>query len=334
MPLALDLLRKLQEQTPQEAWDTIFAHAWGLCAGALDQDTAVAQVTKRDRELGALDLFLSTAGWDLWTVYEASIPRTSRELAGWWAAQPDGKAVLILDALSLRELPWLLQGAQDNGYTIHQAKPTGAEIPADTTPFAKALGFAQRSVLANNGAGGAHKLPGATTDCVDVPWADCVGLIGSQKNWVLWHQWPDHRLHYLDDAGKGLDAITKEAAERLSDEAFWKLIGRLTTGRRLIITADHGYAATGHFPDTSNKDHADYLKNLFKSGRWAPADGSEGGWVPPIDLVLDTDHGSNRFVLGRRKWRAQGGYPTLAHGGLTVLEVIVPFIELSRSQGV
>lgn len=39
------------------------------------------------------------------------------------------------------------------------------------------------------------------------------------------------------------------------------------------------------------------------------------------------------FALGRRKWKSQGGYPTLTHGGLSLLEVAVPFIELSRTGG-
>ena len=58
----------------------------------------------------------------------------------------------------------------------------------------------------------------------------------------------------------------------------------------------------------------------------------ESAWVPPIDMVLDTAHGRHRFVLGQRKWKAQGGYPTLTHCGLSILEVAVPFIEISRAE--
>lgn len=32
----------------------------------------------------------------------------------------------------------------------------------------------------------------------------------------------------------------------------------------------------------------------------------------------------------RKKWKRQVGYPTLAHGGLTLLEVAVPWIEISK----
>jgi hypothetical protein len=33
---------------------------------------------------------------------------------------------------------------------------------------------------------------------------------------------------------------------------------------------------------------------------------------------------------GRRKWKSAGGYPTLTQGGLSVLEVAVPWIELTK----
>ena len=36
------------------------------------------------------------------------------------------------------------------------------------------------------------------------------------------------------------------------------------------------------------------------------------------------------LALGRRKWKCQGGYPTLTHGGLSLLETLSPFIELEK----
>jgi hypothetical protein len=99
-------------------------------------------------------------------------------------------------------------------------------------------------------------------------------------------------------------------------------INRLATGRRLIITADHGYAASGQFPDADREQSA-YLNERYKSGRATLS--------KHIDLAIEGSQGGRHlFVNGRRKWKSQGGYPTLTHGGLSVLEVLVPFIELSR----
>ena len=52
--------------------------------------------------------------------------------------------------------------------------------------------------------------------------------------------------------------------------------------------------------------------------------------MPPIDLTLTSTHGTHQYVLGRRKWKSAAGYPTLQHGGLSLLELLVPFIEMSH----
>lgn len=335
MPLPLALLRQIQGVPPREAWSRLFDYAWNTCSAELPVDKAASEVANRDVEVGSADLFLATAGWDLWRAYEESVPRTADVLAAWWSEHGPGRAVLVLDALSLREAPWLLKGATERGYKVHQARATGAELPADTTPFAAALGFASRSSLQNNLGAGKGRLVGATTDATNLPWQDCAAQIKASQDWLLWHDWLDERLHELRSPGHGLNALAKEAAEQLSSDAFWSLIHALTTGRRLVITADHGYAASGRFPDTADPAQSSYLKDRFASGRWAKIAELEqpapGTWVPPLDLPLKTAHADATFALGRRKWKSQGGYPNLTHGGLSLLEVAVPFIELSRA---
>ena len=329
MALSLDLLRVLQQAPPPDAWSAILDHAWTRCSAPIAPTKAVSEVHARDRALGEIDHWLATAGWDLWSDYETSVPRTAQVLSEWWASRPTGRAVLVLDALSLREAPWILQAADTRGYSIQQARPTGAELPPNTTPFAKALGFTQRSALGNNGAGNAHQFPGARTESVDIAWADCAKLIGAEPDWVFWHQWPDHRLHDHDDPGQGLQTLTQEVEHQLTSDAFWSLVERLATGRRLVLTADHGYAASGQFPD-SGQVEAEYLKGRYKSGRALESMEPPGDWTPPLDLAIASAHGRRLYVNGRRKWKSQGGYPTLTHGGLSLLEVAVPFIELSR----
>jgi hypothetical protein len=85
------------------------------------------------------------------------------------------------------------------------------------------------------------------------------------------------------------------------------------------------------FTDVTNKEQAAWLKANFGSSRSAPGPGTAHHWSPPISLCLQTANGINQFALGRRKWRSAGGYPTLAHGGLSLLEVAVPFIEISKT---
>jgi hypothetical protein len=331
MALPLQLARTLATAGAREAWAAIFKHAWETCSKPLSAIAAAGEITKRDRETGTLDLYLAAAGWDLWKEFEASAPTTADALAAWWAGRAPGRGVLILDGLSLREVPWLLHEAAKHGYKIHDALATASELPGETSAFAHALGFSGRAALENNGGGSAHRLPRARTETLGIPWADAANAIDARPDWVLWHHWPDNRVHDLAAAGQGLEKLTVEVAQQLGSDAFWDLVKRLSTGRRLIITSDHGYAATGLFADAPD-EQAKYLKDVLKSGRCAPGIAADSPWVPPVDLSLTTKHGAMRFALGRRKWKSQGGYPTLTHGGLTVLEVASPFIELSRAE--
>jgi hypothetical protein len=318
---------------PAEAWSAIFTKLWEIFSAPLTAQHVEREVMDRERKIGELELLLSGSAWELWRDYENSVPRTAQSLIDFWNKTAGGKAVLILDALSLREVPWLLSEAQRRGYQIHQAGPRGAELPSDTTPFAKALGFGQRSSLENNDAGLAHHLTGARTETLGAEWSSCLDWMASAPAIALWHHWPDDRVHKLAEPGDGFQQLCREAAQQLTSDAFWKLIERMTQGRRLVITSDHGYAASGLFDDVRDRDQVAWLKSNFGSSRFANGAGTTHHWTPPVSLCLTTAHGEKQFALGRRKWRSAGGYPALAHGGLSLLEVAVPFIEISATKG-
>jgi hypothetical protein len=329
MALDVDVLNRLAKGTPEDAWRVIIDKVFEITSKPLTAGKAPSEVTKRDREIGALDYFLSSSGWDLWQSFGDTVERTSDRLVRWWREPYSAKAVLILDGLSLRELPWLLQGAKDRGFTLHKVSANASELPGETNEFARALGFSSRSQLQNNSGGVAHHLQPANTESVDYPWKDCAGLINAAPNWIFWHHWPDSKVHSAAGAGQGLDALTNDAVHQLNSDEFWALVERLATGRRLVITSDHGYAATGQFPDADG-DVGQFLKATFSSGRCKHGGGDAGPFVPPVALKINSHHGEHLLALGRWKWKSQGGYPTMTHGGLSLLEVLSPFVELTK----
>lgn len=329
--MALDarVMQHLTTDEPDDAWRVIINKAVEIASKPLAAGNAPSEVTKRDREIGMLDHFLSTSGWDLWQTFGNVVERTSERLVRWWNEPYSAKAVLILDGLSLRELPWLLQGAKEHGFTLHEVSANASELPGETNEFARALGFNSRSQLQANGGGQAHKLTPTNTECVDMPWLDCAALVNASPNWVFWHHWPDSKVHDGAGAGQGLDTLARDAAEQLSSNDFWALVERLAKGRRLVITSDHGYAATGLFPDADG-EVAQFLKKTFASGRSKAGQGETGPFIPPVTLQINSPHGAHLLAVGRWKWRSHGGYPTLAHGGLSLLEVLSPFVVLTK----
>ena len=329
MALDADVLHRLTKGTPEDAWRVIIDKAVEIASKPLAAGNAPSEVIKRDREIGALDYFLSSSGWDLWQAFGDTVERNSDRLVRWWGEPYSAKAVLILDGLSLRELPWLLHGAKDRGFTLHEVSANASELPAETNEFAQALGFSNRSQLQNNGGGLAHKLQPANTECVDYPWKDCAGLVNAAPNWVFWHHWPDSKVHGAAGAGQGLDILAHDAANQLSSDDLWAFVERLATGRRLVITSDHGYAATGQFPDADG-EVGQFLKATFASGRSKVGAGDTGPFVPPVALKINSPHGDHLLAVGRWKWKSQGGYPTMTHGGLSLLEVLSPFVEVTK----
>lgn len=240
MALDAGILQRLTQGTAADAWSFIIERTLDIASRPLAEGNAPGEVVKRDREIGELDLFLASSGWDLWRCFGQSeisgVERTSDRLARWWAEPSYGnsaaRAVLVLDALSLRELPWLLQGAKERGFTLQGVTATASELPGETNEFARALGLSSRSQLQANGGGLAHKLQPAQTETIDLPWKDCEGLVGSAsgaKNWVFWHHWPDAKLHDYG-AGQGLELLTKDAAQQLSSDDFWPLLSASPLG--------------------------------------------------------------------------------------------------------
>ena len=330
MALSTDTVEGLLTEEAQLAWDTVREILKAQFFSPLPAGNPVEELTRREKAIEPLELLISGAGWTLWEDFVAYVPRGSQRLLDWWHGSPGGKAVLILDGLSVREVPVLVAEATRRGFLLDGAELCGSELPAETNAYARALGFSHRGALDNNGAGGAHKVTGAHTLTNQLPWADLEKSLPPVPRLFVWHEWPDNRVHDLADHGKGIRELLPELVQQLRSDDFWALVGKLATGRELLITSDHGYADTGSFRDADN-DEKGYLKNHFGANRYKQTELTSREWLPPLALTLDCPTGRWSMAVGRTKWAVAGGNKTLSHGGLTLLETIVPFLTLSKS---
>jgi hypothetical protein len=309
----------LDSPSPKDAWNGVFARLREIAV------SCGSPVDLHNQTVGP-DRLLAETAWELWASYPGAARRTSSQLREWCAAPSNiGHAVLVLDALSLREMTWLLGGAQARNIQPSDVRVTGAEAPSDTDQFARALGVPSRSHLAGNGApGGFNIFPSKTyTDVISVPFEDALGGIPNESNVFVWHSWLDDLIHVHK---KLPDQIYKAASTTLQDDGFWKFVNRLRQGRELIITSDHGYAVSKLFSSEEiDPDVIEKLRETFGAARYKKADGPwQERFMPPIVV----SHNEHHVVMGQRKWKVQGGFPHVCHGGLSLLEVAVPFIKL------
>ncbi len=305
------------------------ARAWNdIAQYVLDE----ARVSQNPRVLHSLltplDRVLAEAAWNLWECFPDQAPRTAAALQGWWSTREGrgiGRAVLILDALSLRELPLLLQACANRGVTPQDVRATAVEVPTDTDQFAKALGLPGRSSLASEKAPVSFVLSSSQlfTDVLASPFTDCVSMLKPRSDVVVWHSWLDDLIHLHS---RGPTEIEHAAQRELLSDGFWRFIDALRQGRHLVITADHGYADSALFATEEPPGPAkDYLVATFSAKRNSPAIGPvPHDFMPPLALSRSGEH----VVLGQRRWKVAGGYPHVCHGGLSLLEAFVPFIEL------
>ena len=309
---------------PATAWQSLFEMLGTLSQASTSPEELRKQTIAPDR-------LLAESAWDLWQEYDSTAPRTSQAIQEWWAkSSATGRATLILDALSLLQLPLLLGGAEMHKITPLSISVTGSEIPSDTDMFARALGVSSRSSLRNNSAPAGFVLRQyeVYTDVLDIPFGDCLGSVPHTPNVFIWHTWLDDLVHVHH---KRPEQIFKTSLEVLQSDDFWKFIDRLRQGRRLLITADHGYAVSKLF-STEEKDAGAIasLKETFGASRSCKAGQPwNQRFMPPIALTLNGHH----VIVGQRKWKVQGGFPDICHGGLSLLEVAVPFVEFPALGG-
>ncbi len=303
----------LDSQSPQDAWAEIFSALQALSR------SSSSPVALHDATV-IPDRLLTEAAWELWEAFPMHAEKTSGNLKGW--AVGSGKAVLILDALSLRELPILMGAAEARGIQPVQVKVTGSECPSTTDHFAKSLGLPSRSALANDGKPGTFALFGGDcyTDVVSLPFEDCA--VPPTPNLVIWHSWLDDLIHLQQ---KLPDQIASIATSTLQSDGFWNFINRLRQGRGLIITSDHGYAVSKRFSsEVEDPDAIEILRKTFGASRnKAVSEPWQKRFMPPIVMTNNNQH----VVMGQRKWKVQGGFPHVCHGGMSLLEVAVPYME-------
>ena len=319
----------LSEQPAAAVWASIFTRMAELAL-------ATPSPTALHRDTIIPDRLLAESAWDLWQSFPASAPKVVDAIRTFWNAPSSsaGSAVLVLDALSLRELPLIVAAGRKRGIQATRIHVQGSQVPTETDQFAMALGLSSRSKLFNNQPPQSFIFagPDVHTDVMEDPFADCVARIPAKARVFIWHKWPDEPLiHQYGEQQDGEAVVASEVKRALASDGFWALVNCLRQGRRLLITGDHGYATASEFSNEVRDDGSIRLfAGTFGAQRAVPEDPAQP-WprqhLPPPVLKFTDAGGTWLVVVGQRKWKVRGGFPTLCHRGLSLLEAAIPVIE-------
>ncbi|MBC8553764.1 MAG: hypothetical protein H8D23_29475 [Candidatus Brocadiales bacterium] len=238
----------------------------------------------------------------------------------------DNLAVVVLDGLSLREIPILLKLAANTGYHVESCSTNRAALPSETMDFVSAqLGLkgvapsqlpSRKELKAENIA---------------------VFYLNSETNWIrtpvnnsnilIWSSFPDHTY---TDSGARFASHFEHIAARMKN-VWMSSVQQIPAGYEIIITSDHGYIFfdSGTSFDLNNRDKLE-LNRFFGNDRNKKVE--PGIIIPDLKYIHHLTEQDIAIIKGRVRSVSTGKAASIKykHGGLSLMEMVTPWIELKK----
>ena len=264
----------------------------------------------------------------LWDELEAASV-TAPTLADWLGISaplplPSPHAAVVFDGLSLREMPMLLAHAAASGFRVKSARVIATCLPTETQSFV------EQRVIGKPLSPSA--LPGRREFAEKNAQAFYFGQPNSRDNFpagrslLVWSHYPDGL--FFDDNARSEQLFGTFASYI---ETIWKCtVQAIPAGAPIVVTSDHGYVFFGAGGEAGALQSD--AGPLVEQSRWRefPPDVPFPAWHPDLQLVP-----SRRLALLRGRIRTRKPGPSsnrlYQHGGFSLMEVLVPWIELERN---
>jgi hypothetical protein len=233
-------------------------------------------------------------------------------------------AVVVYDGLSLREVPIILNLAEKSGFSVSKVDSSLAAIPSETVDFIERELPCGR--LAPSQINGRKELRGKGISVIyHGNYAQALSGEYEGSSLLLWSSFPD--LTYKDSGAKFESHF--ENIHLLFQTTWMNTVQQIRGKKKLIVTSDHGYIFLGtgmDFPRTppQQKELNDYFGNdrcAFLKDKPNPPQ-SDDVFIDRVQQVA--------MVKGRVKTRSTGDAASklYKHGGLSLMEMVTPWIEL------
>lgn len=245
-----------------------------------------------------------------------------RTVCTFFGRNPRSAAVLF-DGCSLREVPRLLELAKASRREVLEIGCSRAAIPSETEYFiSDRLGLGLPAVGPSQLTGRAELKQRNVRFYYYRQTSDHHTIQDGEESFLLWSRFPDQR--YTDST-----ATDESMFDGLWDgleQAWRRTVQALPPDRKVLITSDHGYIFLGSGlsdPSLKGADRALEGKRfrVFEPNESLPANGN-GLWV---------DAGRRLAVLagrGHNRFQGPGAQSVYRHGGLTLMEMLTPWLVL------
>jgi hypothetical protein len=283
-----------------------------------DADDITAFFTRCERETNRLEHFVLETFFDIYDLLLAQVRQGRGQSRFEGATGP----IIILDGCSIREANLLIGRLQEAGYRFTGYSYALSELPSGTMAF-------NRNVF------GTARVASLRQWCqyqvVSIESGQLPALFPVEPEVLVWISYPDELLHKV----RG-EAITPQEAFEKTAKVLLDTLDGLETDE-FFVTSDHGYLYVENATlFWSAGQDAKVLRQLFGGQRAVPA-GDVGPQfdslrqVPkPRTYALFDDEGC--YVRGRYHWSVQGPASDIAHGGISLMECLVPVMRIRREK--
>jgi len=252
-------------------------------------------------------------------------PPQDRRLREFLTAAPNRRAAVVFDGLSIREMPMLRQLARESGFAVRTQGFGRSAIPSETLDFvdqALRVGRVAPSQLPGRRelkeARIVSRYLSAVTQRQTIePTDDAI---------LLWSAFPD--VTYKDSGARFKEHF--DVIRQQLETAWQNTVQTLPQDREILITSDHGYLFLDAGLAFARKNtELSALNDYFGSGRSHSTDDAPPPAHPDIVVV---DRRRVAVIRGRVQTHARGAASALLyrHGGLSLMEVLTPWLVLAR----
>ncbi len=319
--LSRNLIEKLTSPGPRFSWikEWLLNEIWSSDHYARNNPL---QFLKQGEESVNLfeQLIASAAG----RVYDELIsnPEPTKRLLS-VLSDPD-TAVIVFDGLSLREIPMIVNLAKKSGFKLTHIDTSLAPAPSETMDYIERefpCGKISPSQLPT------RKELKEKGIIVLYSGNYCLPISGEYKGLplLIWSSFPDET--YKDSGAKFESHFVN--IHSLFETAWMNTAQQIKGKKKIIITSDHGYIFFGTGMDcTRSQQELVALNEYFGNNRNARL--SESTDPPQSDDVFCDPSRDIAMIKGRVKTRSTGtaGTKLYKHGGLSLMEMLTPWIEL------
>jgi hypothetical protein len=246
--------------------------------------------------------------WSLYNVYQELYTEVlpDRCVTEPSLSVPEDGALVVMDAMSVREAPLFIEALDDAGYQTDVGYEY-ATVPSETIPFRERVGYANLKKQYDTEHASSYS----------------PSLDGDEQ--IVWAPYPDSLAENIQ-AGKTEIGTVEEMYEK-TEQTLLSILSQLDADQ-VVVRSDHGYVRleSGYgFP--SSDHHRSRMQEVFSGGRHVSVGETDASDLVEEGIVVEED--GYYVPVGRFTWPARGKYSTYQHGGLGLTEVLTPSIEIN-----